>query len=158
MKPKAHSHFIPKHMRGQTRISIQTTVSSFATLCILGISAPHLSAATSYTIKPSATQLNWNQGYVAAIPEVIDPPSPAVPAVPSSWTPEDVVGAYPGTATGDTALVTGAFGGVAQTVDISATLANPLVALTLGDTSERRGLTRIRTFRCLALISVRTGK
>jgi hypothetical protein len=144
MKPKFHSKRSPKYVRGQQRISIHTTISSFATICLLGLSAQYASGQTTYTIKPSATTLNWNQGYV---PEVIDPPTAAVP---SSWTPEAVPGAYPGTVAGDTALVTGAFGGIAQTVDISAAFAFPVVAMTLGDTSGT-GTTTVQTTNASSL-------
>ncbi len=41
----------------------------------------------------------------------------------------------PGSAAGDTAIISGAFGGVNQAVDLSAPLVSPLVSITLGDTT-----------------------
>lgn len=55
-----------------------------------------------------------------------------------------VVSGSPGAAVSDSATVSGSFGGVSQTVNISAVLSNGLGALTLGDTSGN-GTTTIKS-------------
>jgi hypothetical protein len=79
-------------------------------IAALGLSAQSVFAA-AYTLTPGGTQ-DWN--------------------TPATWGG----GGTPGSAIGDTATLSGDFGGVAQTVNISTTLANPLQGLlTLGDTN-----------------------
>ncbi|NDC75149.1 PEP-CTERM sorting domain-containing protein [bacterium] len=89
-----------------------------AAIAALGLSAQSVFAA-AYTLTPGGTQ-DWN--------------------TPATWGG----GGSPGTAAGDIANVTGDFGGVSQTVNISTTLANPLTTLlTLGDTNATPGATTI---------------
>jgi autotransporter-associated beta strand protein len=91
-----------------------------AAIAALGLSAQSVFAA-AYTLTPGGTQ-DWN--------------------TPATWGG----GGSPGTAAGDIANVTGDFGGVSQTVNISTTLANPLTTLlTLGDTNATPGATTIGT-------------
>jgi PEP-CTERM motif len=92
-----------------------------AVMSLAGLSTPHASAQTSYTIVPSATQLDWNSA--------------------ASWNPNT---GTPGITAGDTAIVSGAFGGVAETVDLSAPLGNGLALLVIGDTSGA-GTTSVTT-------------
>ncbi|MEY4489205.1 MAG: hypothetical protein RIQ79_1713 [Verrucomicrobiota bacterium] len=88
-------------------------LNSITALALSGLAAPYASAAT-YTITSNTTAtLDWNTA--------------------ANWTPF-AEGQYPGTATDDTAVVRGPFNGNV-TVDISATPANPLTGLTLGDTT-----------------------
>jgi PEP-CTERM motif len=72
------------------------------------------SAQAIYTIVPSATTLDWNTD--------------------TNWT-SLLAGGYPGISPGDSAIVSGAFGGQNQTVDISLPLLNGISSLTMGDTS-----------------------
>lgn len=84
-----------------------------AAIAALGLSAPS-AFAVAYTLTPSGTETaqDWNTA--------------------ATWGG----GGTPGSAIGDTATLSGDFGGVAQTVSISTTLANPLQGLlTLGDTN-----------------------
>jgi hypothetical protein len=97
-------------------------VSSLAAVSLAGLTAPSVSAATAYTIVPAGGSLDWNTD--------------------ANWTSTPAAN-YPGTATGDSALVTGDFGGAAKTVNISGAIAFPLVALTLGDTNATPGTTTV---------------
>jgi hypothetical protein len=95
---------------------------------LAGCFLAHDAAAVDYTIVPAGSTLDWNTA--------------------TSWDPST---GTPGTTFGDTALVTGAFGGTAKTVDISSTLANGLTGLTLGDTSGT-GTTTIQTLNDSSLL------
>jgi hypothetical protein len=99
-------------------------------IAALGLSAQSVFAA-AYTLTPGGTQ-DWN--------------------TPATWGG----GGTPGSAIGDTATLSGDFGGVAQTVNISTTLANPLQGLlTLGDTNATPVATTIAsTGGSLALSAV----
>jgi hypothetical protein len=99
-------------------------------IAALGLSAQSVFAAP-YTLTPGGTQ-DWN--------------------TPATWGG----GGTPGSAIGDTATLSGDFGGVAQTVNISTTLANPLLGLlTLGDTNATPVATTIAsTGGSLALSAV----
>lgn len=85
----------------------------------LGLSATPVFAAT-YTIAPSGSPLDWNTA--------------------SSW---DLNLNSPGSAAGDTAIVSGDFNGAGKTVDISATPANNIAILTIGDINATPGATTI---------------
>ena len=91
-----------------------------AAIAALGLSAPS-AFAVAYTLTPSgtATAQDWNTA--------------------ATW----VGGTTPGSAAGDTATLSGDFGGVAQTVNISSTLANGLTALTIGDNNATPVVTTI---------------
>jgi hypothetical protein len=145
MKPKIHLTPRPKQLRDKQQISFPATFGSFATLCLVGLMAPSAGAAvvsTTYTIIPGESSLDWNTS--------------------SNWTPTLVEGVvtgvlFPGAAaplaedsTSDTARVTGAFGGMAQTVNISEALAFPLAALVLGDTTGN-GLTTVQASNGVSL-------
>jgi hypothetical protein len=150
MKLKTHRYFGSRHLRAFHPIRNTETpavqrkrmiVSSVAAIGgLITLSTTNALAQTVYTIVPSATQLDWNTN--------------------ASWTPTSGVGTtYPGstalippdTTLVDTAIVSGAFGGVAQTVDLSAPLAGPLVAMTLGDTSGT-GTTTIQSANASSLL------
>ncbi len=156
MKPKFNFSPGSQHPRGEKRIprhpmngrnQARKFASSVTAISLVAFTAHHASAAvvaTTYTTVPSATQLDWNTS--------------------TNWTPvaPGTGIAYPGAAaalpedtTDDTALVTGAFGGVAQTVDISAPFAFPLASLTMGDTSGT-GTTTIQTTNASSL-SLKSG-
>ena len=123
MKPQIHSLFSSNCALGEQQLPGRKTsgkmrkqivTSSIVFICLAGLSTPDASAATAYTIVPAATPIDWN--------------------IDASWTPTTAT-QYPGTATGDSALVTGNFATVAQAVNLTATPANPLIAMTLGDTN-----------------------
>ncbi len=91
-----------------------------AALASLSFTAVPVFAAT-YTVVPDGSPLDWN--------------------TPTSW---DLNASSPGSAAGDTAIVSGDFGAsVAKTVDISATPTSPLTALTIGNTNATPGATTI---------------
>ena len=96
-------------------------LGSIAVLGLTGLGASSASAV-SYTISPSGTgtPLDWNTS--------------------ANWSPVGIPG---GTVASDTAAVSGDFGGVSQTVNISSTLTTGLTALTLGDTNATPGATTI---------------
>lgn len=93
-------------------------------LAALGVSAlwTPIAHGASYTLAPNdgTSQQDWNTS--------------------ATWGGSGT----PGSAAGDTASASGAFGGVSQTVDISAPLANGLTTITLGDTSGT-GVTTIKS-------------
>jgi fibronectin-binding autotransporter adhesin len=94
-------------------IHVRLLLNSITALVFSGLALPSASAET-YTITNSTTApLDWNTA--------------------ANWTPFTEA-QYPGTAADDTAVVRGAFNGNV-TVDLSATPANPLTGLTLGDTA-----------------------
>lgn len=84
---------------------------AIAALGLTAISSP-VAFAVAYTVVPAPGTQDWNTA--------------------ASWT--STGGTTPGAAVGDTAAITGDFGGLGQTVNISATPANGITALTLGDT------------------------
>ncbi len=104
-------------------------LGSIAALGFAGLSASS-AFAVSYTLVPDGlgSPLDWNTA--------------------ANWSPAGVPG---GTVAADIATVSGAFGGVSQTVDISATLTSGLTALTLGDTSGT-GTTTIQTSNGSSLV------
>jgi autotransporter-associated beta strand protein len=92
-----------------------------AAIAALGLSAPSAFAAT-YTLTPSGSTQDWN--------------------TPATW---GVGSGTPGSGAGDTATLSVDFGGVAQTLNVSSTLANGLTALTVGDTNASPAGTTIGT-------------
>ena len=105
-------------------------------LAALGVSAlwTPIAHGASYTLAPNdgTSQQDWNTS--------------------ATWGGSGT----PGSAAGDTASASGAFGGVSQTVDISAPLANGLATLTLGDTSGT-GVTTIKSDNSTPLLMAATS-
>ncbi|MES2920135.1 MAG: hypothetical protein V4819_01215 [Verrucomicrobiota bacterium] len=116
MKPKIHFFLSAREPGNETRSGrnrSRIVTSSIAAIGLAGLTTPN-AAAIDYTILPAGSPLDWNTDI--------------------NWTPF-AAASYPGTATGDKALVTGDFAGVAKVVDISAPIANPVTGLVLGDTN-----------------------
>ncbi len=98
-------------------------LASIAALGMVGAYAPN-AFAVAYSLNPSLTTTaqDWNTS--------------------ATWT--STGGTTPGAAVGDTATISGDYQGVAQTVNISATLTNPLTGtLTIGDNNTTPSATTI---------------
>lgn len=109
VQPEFFQPFVPSPINPMK--NQQHTRVLLGAIAALGLSAPS-AFAVAYTLTPGVGAQDWNTA--------------------ATW---GGVGT-PGSAIGDTATLSGDFGGVAQTVNISTTLANPLQALlTLGDTN-----------------------
>ena len=106
-----------------TRKQLRPLVGSVALLGLFSGPWASSALAVAYTVVPSGTgaPLDWNTD--------------------ATWT--SAGGTFPGAGAGDTATVSGDFGGVSQVVNISATPANGITALTLGDTNATPGATTI---------------
>jgi len=97
----------------------RNTRTLLAAIAALGLSTSSAFAA-AYTLTPGVGAQDWNTA--------------------ATWGGSGT----PGSAVGDTATLSGDYNGVAQTVDISSTLANPLTTLlTLGDTNATPSATTI---------------
>ncbi len=88
----------------------RNTRTLLAAIAALGLSTSSAFAA-AYTLTPNGTAQDWNTA--------------------ATWGG----GGTPGSAAGDSAVLSGDFGGVSQAVNVSSTLANGLTALTIGDTN-----------------------